>query len=532
MKIRILLCHLIAWGWLSASAQNTFIHLDKPYYLAGEYLFYSFCNPDLPDDTLTVRVDLFNNESTIDYYYLKVNNKCGDGYIKLPFDLPSGIYRLMLWVVTQKTYEVQEIAEINIPIYNDQDLAELTAKVKDENNRPEQFESNSTPRKFEIRQEVDLIVKLPEDSSDPIERISVSIRDLTPYRTGVKSVFQSRANLNGQSNMQGIPVFGTRSVDDVKSIKNPLLFAYNPANMLYDGTKVMDDGRFDLTIHSFYGENPVSFLDYVGNDISIKSQERFIHPEIQEELEIDSTILNHLKNYQEEKQINRLFKQVAISPEYDSMVYANPLEKPSSFVDVQDYAIRGTSIDLFREITTNLKFRPAGGGDYRARMIYEYNGITKFYSRSPLFIVNGKATRDGNFVAKLPLQDIAFFRIYSDYEFLEKLSPMAHGGIVYVDMLDPNYELPELQSLPSLNVRGLQRPLIYPVGLKRQSDSPAIGSLLYWHPDAKREDDQVTLHFQTGDIASEYLVEIVLYRGQDGSIETIRQVIKVDSPDN
>ena len=296
--------------------------------------------------------------------------------------------------------------------------------------------------------------------------------------------------------------------------------------MQFDGAKVHPNtDQFNMTVHPFYDQKLISFLDYVGNEIQIHEREVFVRPEIKSSLKVDSPIIEHLKIYREQKQINRLFKQITLSPQTDSTALINRKPKPDSYIDVQDYAIRGTTVDLFKEIPTNLKFRSAGGGDYKARMLYEFNGITKFYSRSPLFIVNGRATRNGNYLAKLPLQEIGFFRIYSDYEFLESLSPMAHGGVVFVDMVDRNYVLPDEHTLPTLSVQGLQTPIYYPITPSFKEDSPALSSLLYWDPEVPTiNDESFEIEIGMGDISTEFILDAVIYLNSGEAISIQKKI--------
>jgi hypothetical protein len=57
--------------------------------------------------------------------------------------------------------------------------------------------------------------------------------------------------------------------------------------------------------------------------------------------------------------------------------------------------------------------------------------------------------------------------------------------------------------------------------------SPATGSLLYWHPDLKLTGEIIQIEFQTNDIATEYLVEAVLFLNESGKTEILRQWVKV-----
>jgi hypothetical protein len=142
-------------------------------------------------------------------------------------------------------------------------------------------------------------------------------------------------------------------------------------------------------------------------------------------------------------------------------------------------------------------------------------------------LVNQRATRDGDFIAKLPLQEIAHFSIYSRYKTLENLSPMAFGGIVYIEMMDPNYILPENHTLPLLLVQGMQIPLQYPVQNILTEKIPSTGSLLYWNPSITHDGTSAQFAIQTNDIAAEFLVEVVLHLSEPGQMEVFHQIVKV-----
>lgn len=524
-KIYIFFLFLISWCH-KINGQSTVIHTDKPYYFSGEYIFYTFCNQQLINDTISVRAELHSQDLRVEFYYLQVEHGCGEGYFKLPFELKSGIYEIALHGTKKNDFSSAEIGVVKIPIYNDEDLLpDNQLLIKPSPKDLAAKTSKDLLSMVETRKTIDLSIDIPESYRNLINRISIAVRDREIYEDRI-TTFRSNVNLD-ENMMNGIPVLGSREVINPGPIRNPLLFAFNPANMHYNGTRVRSDENFDLVIEPFYEKQPIIFLDYVDNDIRIKERNPFpLHP-IEEEIAPDSLVLEHLKLYQEEKQMNRIFKKIGLQIRNDSSVIATKRARPNNYIDVQDYAIRGTSVDLFKEIATNLKFRSGGGDAYRARMIYEYNGITKFYSRPPLFIVNKKATRDGAFVAKIPLQEIGFYSIYSDYEFLESLSPMAHGGIVYLDMLDRNYALPDQNALPALDLQGLQSPLSYPILLNISNNCPAVGTLLYWNPNVSPINNQIQIQFPTGDISSEYVIEAVLYLAT-GDTEIIKKYIRTD----
>ena len=527
-KVSLLLSALVAalfsWG------QSTTIHFDKPYYFSGENIFYSFCNMDLPSGEASARIELQNSHEVVDYYYTTIDDRCGQGFIKLPHELATGIYSFSISVFSQKNFEKNTLALVALTIYNDQDIETLESGVEEiipiNLSLSPAIKTSAEP--LAVRESINLSIDIPDDLKSSVKRISVVVRDHHLYANQVKTVFHTSPSGVSQHLIRGVPFSGVRKLINPGSIKSNLLFSFNAGDMVYDGAPVdLTTNEFNLELTPFYQKRQISFLDYLDNEIQItertEDSER-IHPT---PLKIDSDIIKHLNVYREEKQINRIFKQLGIELKPDSLLLIRNRKKPDFLVDVQDYNIRGTSVQLFKELSTDLKFRSIGGGDYRARMIYEYNGITKFYSRAPLFLVNGRATRNGPLVAGFPLQEIRYFRIYSDYEALEDLSPMAHGGIVYVDMMDPNYSLPDDKALPDILIQGMQVPLQYPVCPDIKEGAPSVGSLLYWNPSIDPDGSVVQIECVLNDIATHLLVEVVLHLSKTGETEVMHQVVEV-----
>ncbi len=515
--------------WVYCPGQVT-VHFDKPYYLAGEYVFYSFCHTGLPPDTLSARAELFSEDNIVDSYYITIKEQCGEGYFKIPYGTTGGIYHVRIAAHLRKSFEIITLAQAPLTIYNDEEipgpvLHQLADTVGDLMLSPAIILPADSVR---IRDEVRFMVTIPEAWRPRVKRISVSVRDYSVYGTREGSVYEDPSFVPAGEWIRGVPVHGVRQLINPGPVRNPLLFAFNPEEMAFDGTSVQQEtDEFWLELEPFYEKQQVFFMDYLDNAIAVTQRLPALPAVTGQPLSADSGIVRHLEIYREEKLINRLFKQlgqpVNIEPDFRKQTGINPEHR----IDVQDFTIRGTSVDLFREISSRLKFRPAGRGRWQARVVYEFNDIVKFYSRAPLFLVNGRATRDGHFIAGLPLQEIGYFRIFSDYLFLEKLSPMAHGGIIYVDMIDPHYVIPEEIVLPSLTVNGLQSPLQYPVTPFIGNAAPSLGSLLYWNPALNFEGVPVSVDFRIHDIRTPYLIEVVLHLTGPGRAQVLHQVVNV-----
>ncbi|NND05170.1 MAG: hypothetical protein HKN87_02220 [Saprospiraceae bacterium] len=508
-------------------SQTTSIHFDKPYYFAGEYVFYSFCNAALRGDTIIAKVDLEGTGDLVEPYYLSVNNGCAEGYIKLDFTLPSGSYPLKIGVYAED-FEKSLVVHTVLHVFNDQEhTAEETIDIDSLTAADPSISYVSEA--FEVGKQLEHTIDLPVNIDAEVQRISISVRDHKLFTGHTATVRLAKSAQLPSQRLQGIPFFGSRKVEEPGRIRNHLLFAFNAQDMVFDGTGVnLDTDEFNLALTPFSEKRQILFLDYLDREISITPRVPDPAPQVVlPKPRLDASIARHLLSYREEKKINRLFKQVAILTIPDSTNTGRTVPEPVHFIDVQNYDLRGTTVDLMKEILVSLKFRRNGKDRYRTQMMYQRYGITKLFSRSPLFLVNNLGTRDGNYIAHLPLQDIESFKIYSDYGVLEKLSTMAFGGLVYVDMLDPNFVLANEHALPVMRLQGVQAPIQYPIAIKEPVEAPAVSSLLFWHPNVDPENGQVRLDFQAADVATDYLVEIVVHYKNGNNAQIVRQLVRV-----
>lgn len=522
----LIVCLLIVHG--SVFSQTTSVHFDKPYYFAGEYVFYTLCNDALVGDTIAAKVELEGASHILEPYFLSIADGCAEGYVKLDYAISTGVYPLKIVVFAQDGFKEQVLANPLVHVYNDED-----AEVAGESGMQASVEHSHgiefIPDTYETGQEINCTITLPPMFGEDIHRVSVSVRDQGLFADHMTTIHEESEDISAEKRLQGIPFFGSREVVTPGKIQNHLLFAFNAQDMVFDGTGVdLNTEEFNLELTPFTDKREIIFLDYLDRDISISERAESVKPRLALSHPLmDPAIAQHLQIHREEKQINRMFTQVSLLVSPDSLVQQSSVPAPVHLIDVQNYDVRGTSVDLLKEILLSLKFRRTAKDEYRARMMYLRNGITKLFTRPPLFLVNNLGTRDGNYIAHLPLQDIGYFKIYSDYEVLEDLSTMAFGGMVYVDMLDPNFDLPSELALPSKILQGMQVPLQYPVSLKPRQQAPAVSGLLFWHPHLKHRDGQVQLRFHAADVATDYLVEVAIHRRESDGVEVVRKLLRV-----
>ena len=504
-----------------AAQQTTTIHFDKPYYFSGDYIFYSFCDSELGSETITARVSFYDEVRVIESYYIKIKNGCGEGFIKTAYDSPSKMYQMVIHVFDEENFQPIDLLATSIRIYNEANISR-TSLVS----LPKSKEQLIIADGQDVAQSdgaIELTLKIPPHLSDKVKRVSVSVRDQALYGPHLKTP-SSHNHTDLPTLVRGIPFSGKRIYKGSPDMTSKLLFALNTEQLIFDATEVGNEEVIHFQLSDFNDRQRITFMDYLENEISVVPDAPWSPTAYNQPLSIDSSIIRHLDVHREEMLINRLFEKVSLSPARDTTIKAALRMPPNYTLDVQEFEIRGTTVDIFKEIVTPLKFRSLGKGEYGGRVFYERNGLSKFYSRDPMFILGDRATKHGQYIARFPLQDIGYFKIYSLYDSLANLSPIAFGGLVYVDMIDPNYTLPEEIALPSLTLQGLQAPIVYPITPQRARDQPSIGPLCYWNPKAIHEGGGIPLKFSGSDVSTTYLVEAVLHL-ENGDIEVIRRLV-------
>ena len=507
-------------------SSQSLIHLDKPYYFAGEYIFYVFSNHQIHSDSTIAQVSFALYDQIIDSYFVRMNDQAGHGYLALPHTLVSGIYHLEISVYDQMNTSIISLAKLPVPIYNPEELSKLSeipqSKMVRPNGLVSEEDRNITlkvePSFLQPRQKVMCSGEITKADVENIDFFSVCIREKGVYGPNRHTSFNYPTHPLPPT-LKKIPVFGVERVHTTDELFNPLLFGIQPNQLIFDGALIEEDNRtFVLKLRPFFGKTPVIIADYKYDDFTVETFEKKIEPDSTVSLTIDSSIINHLKYFQEEKKFNHWFQILSLEVNIEKIEVQNKPIKPNLIVDVDDYDIQGRVVTLFKEILSPLKFRQTKDRKYRARMLYIRNEIKKFYTRDPLFIVNNRVTRDGDFIAQMPLQEIDNMLIYSNYDSIYKhFGALALGGIVLVEMKDPNYILPVEITLPSFQIQGIQPPIQYPIVQTLRPDSPNVGSLLYWNPNIKvNSTGKFEIEFYTNDMVSDYVIELVAHPKNTG----------------
>jgi hypothetical protein len=440
-----------------------------------------------------------------------MNRGHGGGYIRLPFDSEAGLYHFQIDAFDEMTLEPVHLFHTAFSVIDEswiQDQDMRVASVPDQG-----ISQNNEGIEILIDQEISSrqspTCEIVVSDGKVGESISIAIRDKAWYQTGTTVRIQKNDGINGDLS-EFIPLTGARKILSKKSNPKAFLFVCEPDNLNFRFNRVEPDENFRIRVTPFYGKKELYFIDNGGNeiDITLHSADDFQKSEI--EVVQDRSLGATIKAYNERKKIYQLFSQVEESVvEMPGPGFVNPVQ-PDYDIDVQDYSIRGTLVDLLKEIITPFKFRKDNDDTYRIKVLYEVLDLKYFYDSDPVFFINGIATRDFTYIANLPLQDIKRLKIYAHLETIRGLKPVDIGGVGVIEMVDPLFSRKEDQKLPYATVQGLQNPIEYPIQVDTESKIPQLKSLLFWTPKAElNQNGRYVFTLPTSDDVSTFEIEVL-----------------------
>ncbi|MBK8506230.1 MAG: hypothetical protein IPL46_30940 [Saprospiraceae bacterium] len=414
----------------SAFGQHTICHFDRPFYLPGQYIFYSIYSTIASTDSCILRVLLFTDNEELEQHYLSMGEGHGVGYFRLPFDAKAGIYHFQIDAFDEKTLEAVNLFCTALSVIDEdwiQEQERPVASVPDpENSKNSQGIEILIDQNLTTRQSPTCEIGVKNGRVG--ESISIAVRDKSWYRAGSTVRVQENDGINGDLS-EFIPLSGTRRILNKKSNPKAFLFVCEPDNLNFRFNRVEADENFRIRVTPFYSKKELYFIDNGGNDIDITLNPVGSFQKSDILLVQDESLSTTMESYNERKKIYQLFSQVEESVvEMPGSGFINSV-LPDYDIDVQDYSIRGKLVDLLKEIITPFKFRKDNDDTYRIKVLYEVLDLKYFYDSDPVFFINGIATRDFTYIANLPLQDIKRLKIYAHLETVRGLKLVDIGGL-------------------------------------------------------------------------------------------------------
>lgn len=512
-----------------------YVHLDKSFYVTGEVLWYKLYLPKaLKDKPLTVRVFIFDqNKQVVDNFFLKSEGKTFvDGYYKIPFNAESGVYSLVFAAQNGNYKSTTKLAELLIPIYNDLETVDI---AKDKLTVPYQEGELSEPgqqdlkisielekQKYKTRDEVISNITVTDASGNPVQaNLSVSVRDweLTGGHVFNQNTLEAGENheLMVYDNFDNDLYFPADYRDnDGNPIEANLIGIWSRLENRMHFAKSDEKGQVYLKMPDFEGTIPVQFMAYKDTtDIKVDMETNLTLTK-SGELIYTEGILKYLTLSRQRKKIFQIYTTL----EYNIQPVKKPLEvlemQPDRTFNLKEYEPFDNLPAYFLEITSaGVLFQKERNGRYVGKVYNPRQTFEGYYPGTALFIVDGKATMDGHFVANLEYNTIEKADIYLKPKSMRRqFSAMATDGAVVFTTNDPNFLMPANVEEDIKEINGLQSEAKFPVfqlaDIQNNPHIPFFRPQLYWNPDVTTDETGATqLAYTQSDDVSTFQIEVV-----------------------
>lgn len=504
--------------------KSVMVHLNKAFYVNGETIWYQLYLPNSMRDTKATlkAVVLDGNDAVQDYYYLRTEGKTTvEGYYKLPYEAPAGMYRLLVWGRPLNRLQEAIFAAVPVPVYNDLEgvpedatlfdpAALAQPKLPPELTDDGQLKISLTPATPRPGEKVSLQVQVLDDNGLPVRGAEVSAA-VTDQKLCGNQVLPALSVQRGYPLPQtrwenGLFLRGKITPQDTTSPENLMVGGFlPPAQRLYY-SRVDEQGNFVLQFPAFYQSARLQFLSYPEADFTIALANALRTP-TPPPLLYTAGIKKYLAWSRLRKTIYQLYTTVEepLHPEspQDNFTPPEPDRRllPEQYQDFPDLAT------FLTEVVTPLRFNLNTETErYQAKMLN--TDQREFFPGAPLFIIDQQLTRDADYVARLLPADIASIDLYYVGEKLfNQFLFLARNGLVVIRTKKGLTQLPTAEGGSILH--GVQAPAIF--ALPQGDDVPNVRTALHWagglRTDARGE---VATSYRQSDDRSVFQIEVVV----------------------
>lgn len=531
---------------VSIQAQNNqfTLHLDKPFYVTGEKIWYKLYAPVDLEKSLAIKGILMGpNGNVKERFFLRSNSEQPhlDGVFSIPFSYRSGMHRLAFYASAAPGEPSVELVKIDLPIYNDFEIKGLAERAQ---NNKVSADVSSSAQDLEGLQ---ISIALNKKAIAPRGAVNASIRVRDAAGNPVNASLSVVAR-DAELTAQPLPNAATHAVGPVLTaqqlqqfsdeifIKGQLTDTFNnqvQANVLgayaslqkriFYG-KTNSEGRFTFTLPDFYGEQTLQFIGYPKEteEIKVRILEDGERPE--GKLPINDAILKYLESTQQKKKMAEYFDYLSenievseINNEFDN------LEADFTYL-AGDYIKFETIGDFFSELLTPLKFRMVDG-KYEARMENPRSRDASFSDLpgKPLFIIDGKITRNADFIGRSSWSNVRSVDIFYVSEKLRKqFNILAQGGVARIETKIPQFSMPPNEQEDVFTIQGLTPGGSFvpfqPGSSNAELRLPNFLMPTFWAPNVQTDNNgTAAVSFVQGDDASTFVLEVIA-KDQNGKM--------------
>lgn len=492
----------------SLSAQ-TAIHFDRPFHVAGEVAWFAAFLPQPAPPK--VRVVVYAPDgSEQDYFFLETDDLGQvSGYYRWPFGLETGYYRLGLQGMTEGK-EIVSLGTIPHAVYNDKRATTTTPGPLNG--------TGGLPASGGLSVGVDGQEIRIEGLGGAAYTVSVVNTDVTSTADGFQTVpFTIRPSW---ADTLFYPANVTIATGEPHNTN--LLPIFDPATFDFGFAKSDEKGDFMLELSPFTGKKQVQVRAQEALDLQPRRYDTKIAP-LSTSPPVTEAVASYIDLSRRRRKIYQLFATVETELDAEIPAQERKTLKPNRDFNVQDYKAFPDMYNFFREVGGELRVR-VKKGNYRAQL---YNAPNqRFFAENPLYIVDGKLTRDDNYVNTMNPGNVKYLAYYYIGSELRRNFPaLGNNGVVQIETIRPVDNFPAADADDIFPVNGLQPKATFPVRNAATSSVPALSPVLLWQTGGG--DESITVKLPATDDYGSYKV-VVVARGADGSLRSATQTFALE----
>jgi len=376
---------------------------------------------------------------------------------------------------------------------------------------------------FKKRAPVAATIKVTNQAGQPVKgTVSVAVIDKTIAGSGkvVSSVVPTVAAFKEELYIQGQVVD-----ENGQSMPSSIIGAFSSKDDQLYYSKVSDESTFSMKLPDFTGEKRIQFLGDPKNIEYIKVQmDNQVDFTANQALALTDKVKNYLALSRQRKKIFQYYGMSESELEMEELKEKLSKNKANQSWNIKEYEYFEYMYIFFKENLSPLRFRFNADSTYTAAMYNPAKQTSdKFFSGKPLFIIDNIATRDGDFVARMGMEDIEKVELFYNLKDLNRnFKLFGSSGVVKITSYQPLNQLPVKETQNGFTVQGLQPKAIFPVfnpdQIANNRRQAFFRPQLYWNPELTTgKNGMTTIEYHQSDDLSTFQIQVVV-QGENGEM--------------
>ncbi len=507
------------------------LHLNKSFFVTGETVWYSLYIPNtLKGTAFSVEAQVTTGVGVIkDNYFLKTEGKKQlDGYFKIPFDWTTGYYTLTFSGIDDATKERIKLAKVDIPIYNDLEKLPKGLQIQEiKNSKSNKIKGSKGSLDIQLDKtsyakgetvNANVVVK---DASGKAVKSTVSVSVLDHKLGGdhllnqgsVHTFYDYKTPTVKLSN--DLYTFGKITKEDNSPLTASIIGAYSPLENKVHYLKSDAAGKYALKLPEFYGEKPLQLLLYKSMDkFNVNEESRIPVPKNLKPQSVVYTeeVLEYIKQSLSRKKVYQFYGGVENDLQTTSVPVERAKLKPGLTYKMDEYESFDNVGEFFIEVTTPLRFKINKDNTFSGAIVNprQYTSATKTLNGDPLFIIDGKVTKNADFVAKMKLTEVDEVKLYYNPNKLNDFyRAISLGGVAEISTKVDDFHIPQEDEEDIFIAKGVQTIGTFAEDAQ-DGNLPSFKSQIYWNPQIETNNKgNAKVSYTQSDDVSIFIIKVV-----------------------